>query len=85
MASRRAASAAEVERFLIGRVAAYARLPAGEVDPDATFESFGLGSRDAVSITGELEEWLNREVPPTLPWEYPTIAALARHLAAAEP
>lgn len=52
-----------------------------ELDAREPFESFGLSSRMAVGITGDLEDFLNRPLEPVLLWEYPTVEALARHLA----
>lgn len=34
-------------------------------------------------LSGDLEEWLERRLSPTVVYQYPTIAALAEHLAAA--
>ncbi|GAA2872862.1 hypothetical protein GCM10010517_33310 [Streptosporangium fragile] len=76
----------EIRRFLTGRIAARCRVPLADVDPDRPLEEFGLSSRDAVAVAGELEVLLGRELGPTLVWEYPTINRLARGLAAhAEP
>lgn len=69
-----------VRGFLIDRVAARCRLPVGEVDPDRPLDEFGLTSRDAVAIAGELEERLGVPLPATLVYEHPTIARLAAAL-----
>lgn len=76
-------SIAQIEAFLVDRVAHYAHLPSADVDPDVSFASFGLGSREAVLMSGDLAGWLQREISPTLAWEYPSIGAVARHLALA--
>lgn len=52
-----------------------------EIDIEETFAGYGLTSIAAVSMTGDLEEWLGLELSPTLAYEYPTITNLARHLA----
>ncbi|MGC5015919.1 SDR family NAD(P)-dependent oxidoreductase [Streptosporangium sp. DT93] len=70
----------EIRRFVTGRIAARCRLPLADVDPDRPLEEFGLSSRDAVAVAGELEVFLGRELGPTLVWEYPTINRLARGL-----
>jgi hypothetical protein len=44
------------------------------------FSSFGLGSVDAVTLTGDLCAWLGRDLAPTLLYEYSTIDSLATHL-----
>ena len=50
------------------------------VDPTTPLETYGLASRDAVILTGELEKLLGRRVDPTVAYQYPTIAALAKAL-----
>ncbi|MBG0819433.1 SDR family NAD(P)-dependent oxidoreductase [Planomonospora sp. ID91781] len=72
----------DIRRFLSERIAARCRLPLADVDADRPLEEFGLSSRDAVAVAGELEALLGRALGPTLVWEYPTIDRLARGLAA---
>jgi acyl carrier protein len=40
-----------------------------------------MGSLEGVALVGALEEWLGRPLDATITWDYPTISALARHLA----
>ncbi|WP_310785364.1 type I polyketide synthase [Mycobacterium sp. Z3061] len=56
-----------------------------EVDPDLSLADLGVSSRDAVVLSGELTELLNRTVSPIDFWEHPTINDLAAHLTAPEP
>ena len=44
------------------------------------FDRYGLDSSAAVGMTGDLEDWLGKEVEPILLYDYPTIETLARHL-----
>ena len=44
----------------------------------------GVGSRDAVVLSGELAELLGRPVSPVDFWQYPTINALIAFLTAPE-
>ena len=74
-----------VRRFLIEQIARRSRITAAEVDPDRPVEEFGLASRDAVAIAGELEQMLGRALPATLIWEHPTINGLAAALAGTAP
>ena len=53
-----------------------------EIDVREPFASYGLGSTEMVGLSGELADWLGRQISPTLPYEYPTVETLARHLAA---
>jgi amino acid adenylation domain-containing protein/thioester reductase-like protein len=74
----------EFEQWLVGQVAQRLRLTPNTIDVSQPFASFGLDSVQAVSLAGDLENWLGRSLPPTLVWDHPTIADLAHHLAAEE-
>ena len=52
-----------------------------DVDFDASMNDLGVGSRDAVVLSGELSELLGRPVSPVEFWQHPTINALAQFLA----
>ncbi|MFC6932499.1 type I polyketide synthase [Actinomadura yumaensis] len=66
-----------IRRHLIEQIARRSRTSAAEIDPDRPLEEFGLASRDAVAIAGELEQMLGRALPATLVWEHPTINKLS--------
>src|SRR6202171_4686062 len=55
-----------------------------EVDLDSSLSDLGVGSRDAVVLSGELAELLGRPVSPVEFWEHPTINALVGFLTAPE-
>lgn len=71
----------EIEAWLVAHVAEAAGIAAEEVDVQETFDSFGLSSREAVTMSGDLEEWLGVRLPPTLVYQYPTVQKLAEYLA----
>jgi acyl carrier protein len=73
--------AAAIGRWLASQIADLLGTEVERLDPHAPFDSFGLSSREAVTLSGDLEEWLRRRLSPTLLYEYPSIEALARHLA----
>ena len=56
-----------------------------EVDVEASMNDLGVGSRDAVVLSGELSELLGRTVSPVEFWQHPTIDSLAKFLTGAEP
>ena len=56
-----------------------------QISLGASMHDLGVGSRDAVVLTGELSELLGRTVSPVEFWQYPTINALARFLTGGEP
>ena len=55
-----------------------------DIDFDAPMSDLGLGSRDAVVLSGELTELLGRKVSPVEFWQHPTISDLARFLTGTE-
>lgn len=68
-----------IQDWLIAQLAHRLNITPTRIDIREPFARYGLASRAAVSLVGELEEWLLCELSPTLLWEYPTIKALARH------
>jgi acyl transferase domain-containing protein/acyl carrier protein len=54
------------------------------VDVHTPFNDYGLASVDAVGLSGELAEMVDRPLSPTIIYDYPTIARLARYLAEPE-
>ena len=56
-----------------------------DIDFDASMSDLGLGSRDAVVLSGELSELLGQKVSPVEFWQHPTIGDLARFLSSSEP
>ena len=70
-----------IQTWLVERLSDLLGLAPDSIDVQLPFENYGLSSREAITISGELEEWLGRNLSPTLIYEYPNIAALAGHLA----
>ena len=71
-----------VRALITELLAARLGLPAAELDADSPFAEFGLSSRDAVTMIGELQAELDLDLNPALIWEHPTIRGLGAHLAA---
>ncbi len=57
------------------------KLAPEDIAADTTFVRYGMDSVHAMMLVGDLEEHLKRRLPPTLAWTYPTVEALAGHLA----
>ena len=72
----------DIETWLIGHIANELKREGRSIDPTEPLVILGLDSVSAVTITGELEQWLGIRVSPTVPWDYPTIRELAIHLVA---
>jgi acyl carrier protein len=47
--------------------------------PNIPFAEYGVTSLMAVELAGRLCDWLGRAVAPTIAWQFPTMASLARH------
>ncbi|MEO1375582.1 MAG: acyl carrier protein [Cyanobacteria bacterium J06635_10] len=80
-AASESVSAATIQAWLVSYLAEMLEIEPVEVDITLEFNDYGLDSSAAVGITGDLEEWLERELEPTLLYDYPTIESLAQHLA----
>ena len=72
---------AEIQAWLVDRLAQALKIDPAIINIKVQFDQYGVDSLAAVNLVGELEEWLGRELSPTLPYEYPTAESLARHLA----
>lgn len=70
-----------ISAWLVSRLSTLLAIEPSEIDTREPFASYGLGSTELVSLSGELGEWLGRQLSPELAYECPTIEALARHLA----
>lgn len=69
-----------IQAWLIAHLAAHLKVHPNHIDIRESFACYGLDSSVAISLTGELADWLGCEVEPTLLWEYPSIETLAEHL-----
>lgn len=78
----RSRDAGEIQAWLVARLADVLGLPPDEIDPGIPLDRYGLDSRTAAMLSGDLEEWLGRALPATLIWDYPTVDQVATHLAA---
>ncbi|MGH9389866.1 MAG: phosphopantetheine-binding protein, partial [Vicinamibacteria bacterium] len=70
----------DIEAFVSRRLSSQLGIPPDEIDLRQPFSALGLDSQRALSFLGELETWLGRRLSPTLFWNYPTVAVLAKHL-----
>jgi myxalamid-type polyketide synthase MxaE and MxaD len=75
------ANAEVIQAWLVSKLSQQLGIESDKIDIREPFASYGLGSTEAVSLAGELAEWLGRKLSPALVYEYPTIETLARHLA----
>lgn len=70
----------EIKEWITANIAELIGIDFREVEEDVPFHSYGLDSSDAISMAGDLEEWLEQELNATLFYDYPTIEVLAAYL-----
>lgn len=55
-------------------------VPPGSIDVEASFQQIGLDSSAAVGMTGDLGDWLGRDLDPAIAYDHTSISALSRAL-----
>ena len=80
-----APTAAAIRSMVRHLVADLCGVPGDELDGERPLTEYGLTSRDAVGLSGQLEQLLDRTLPATLVWENPSIEQLVRSLAPGNP
>ncbi|HXL36644.1 MAG TPA: type I polyketide synthase, partial [Ktedonobacteraceae bacterium] len=73
-----------IQAWLTVKLAEYLQVEVSDVDIREPFANYGLESVDAVGLSGELEEWVGRELTPTLLYDYPSIESLSKYLVAGQ-
>src|SRR6185312_17009422 len=73
-------SDAELRQWLADYLVTNIGCSPDDIDFDASMNDLGVGSRDAVVLSGELSELQGRPVSPVEFWQHPTINALVRFL-----
>ena len=76
--------AAELRHWLVDYLITNVGLDADDIDVDLPLNELGVRSRDAVVLSGELSELLDRPVSPIEFWQHPTINALTTVLTTLE-
>jgi phthiocerol/phenolphthiocerol synthesis type-I polyketide synthase C len=73
-------TAKEIAAWVVSHLSEDIGLPRTEIDTSRQFAHYGMDSVHAIRLTAALGAWLGREVPPTLPYDYPTIDLLTQYL-----
>ncbi len=77
-------SADWLRRWLVDYLITNIGCDPNEIELDSTLWDLGVGSRDAVSLSGELAELLGRPVSPAQLWQHSTINALVEYITTPE-
>jgi 8-amino-7-oxononanoate synthase len=75
-----ASQTAVLQQWLITKLAERLNIAPEDINIQTELIDYGLNSIEAINLSGELENFLERRLDPTLLWEYPTIEALSRYL-----
>ncbi len=80
-------SARVIADWLVAEVSQRFGIEPASIDAEQPLVRYGLDSIAALELVAALEDWLGCALSLTLMWDYPTIGAIARHVAAhlAEP
>ncbi|MFC0105878.1 beta-ketoacyl synthase N-terminal-like domain-containing protein [Kibdelosporangium aridum] len=73
-------TAAQLRDWLVASIARVCGIATSDVDTDRPLLEYGLTSREAVSLAGELADMLDRELPSTLVWQHSSISSLVAAL-----
>jgi len=76
-------SAADIRAWLVARITDVLEIPPDEIEIDAPIMNLALSSVEAVSLSGELEDYLGMSLSPTLIYQHSSLASLADYLAQA--
>jgi acyl transferase domain-containing protein/acyl carrier protein len=74
----------EIQSWLTEHLALMLEIEPSELDIQSRFSDCGLDSARATNLILDLATALGRQLSPTLIWDFPTIEALANHLAGTE-
>lgn len=74
-------TATSIETWIAQWLAQELKIPLDSIDTHKPLPYYGLDSVTMVSLTSDMEDWLKCQIPLILTWDYPSIKALAQHLA----
>lgn len=69
-----------VQTWLVKQLAEQLSLDPTAIKVSEPLTRYGLDSIDAVTLVGDLEDWLELDLPDTLFWDHPTIEKSAQYL-----
>jgi acyl carrier protein len=69
-----------LQNWLVMQLSTQLSLDASTIKVSEPLTRYGLDSIDAVTLVGDLEEWLDLELPDTLFWDHASIAQASQFL-----
>ena len=80
VSAAKTSTALDIEAWLIENLAETLGVDKQEIDVNKQFVSYGMDSAQAIGLVGDLEDYIERPLSPTLIWDYPNISALAEFI-----
>lgn len=77
-------TAIEIQDWMIHKIASLIGISPDEVNVQEDLELYGLDSVEAITLAGELSDWVRRDLSPNLVREHPTITDIARFITEGE-
>jgi acyl carrier protein len=72
---------ADIHAWLVDRVALYLKVPAADIDPDASLTENGLNSVYAHTLCADIEDTLGVYIEPPQLWDVDSVTRLTAYLA----
>jgi acyl carrier protein len=72
----------KIQEWLLDYLAQAVGKPAEDIGADVPFARYGLDSAAIIVMASTLMDWLGQDIDIDTLFEYPTVEALSRHLAA---
>lgn len=73
-------SSETIRDWLVTYLANLLEVSSDDIDTEVPFDTYGLDSSAAIGLTGDLEDWIGKEVDPILLYDYPTVESLVSYL-----
>ena len=70
----------QIEQWLVSYIADLRGIKKEKISRTTILSKYGLDSASAVTLSGDLMDWLKCDVDPTLLYEHPTIQQAAAHI-----
>ncbi len=69
-----------VAQWLVEYLSTLLNIEISQVDTAMSFDDYGIDSRDALGMVGDLGDWLDVELEPSIVQDHQTIDELSEHL-----
>lgn len=73
-------SVVAIQSWLVEQLADVLSIDPSTIDVKQPLTRYGLDSIDAVTLVGDLEDWLDLELPSTLLWDYPSVEKASAYM-----